>query len=113
MQIDIDKNLIPYEFEIVLNNKLYTLGIDYNTSGDFFTATLSYQNEVLVQGEKILLGQVLFRQLYEDKNYNLDPKYPTDIIMPQSYNGKVDRIGYDQLQENCFLYVVERSEVIE
>lgn len=111
--IPISKNLVPYEFDIILNEKLYTFKINYNATGDFFTADLSLGDKKLIQGEKMLLNQILFRQIYEDNNLNLDSDFPTDIIMPQSYNEQIARMGFEELEEYCFLYIIPRNFIFK
>lgn len=111
--IPISKELCPYKFDIILNGNLYTFKINYNATGDFFTADLNLGDKVLVQGEKILLDQILFRQLYEDNSLNLDEDFPTDILMAQSYNGNVPKLGYKQLESNCLLYAVPRNLLVK
>lgn len=109
--IQIEKELIPYEFDIELGGRLYTLGINYNTYGDFFTADLAFNGEKLATGEKIVLNQFLFRELFEDVNHNVDSRFPTDLIMPLANDESIGTLGWDQLENNCFLYVVPRGEL--
>ena len=48
--IDIEKEKIPYGFEIVLKNETFQLEVFYNTSGDFFTIDLYKNHRPIVYG---------------------------------------------------------------
>ncbi len=109
--IQIEKELIPYEFNIDLGERLYVFGVNYNSVGDFFTADLSYNGEKLATGEKIVLNQFLFREMFEDVNHNVDERYPTDMIMPLANDETIGSLGWYQLENNCFLYVVPRGDL--
>ena len=39
-RIEINKNLIPYRFDIVLAGRAYTFFVDYNRTACFFTVSL-------------------------------------------------------------------------
>ena len=50
--IEIDKDLLPYNFEIILKNwanqeVLYSMDVNYNVSGDFFTFTFIMKGKYL------------------------------------------------------------------
>lgn len=96
--IDIEKDSIPYTFEIVLNDETFQFTINYNSVGDFFTVDL-YKNSQLVRlGEKLVYEQTLF------ENYSyLD--IPKVVISPYDTTGQALRISYDNLNEDVFLYV--------
>lgn len=96
--IDIEKDSIPYTFEIVLNDETFQFTINYNSVGDFFTVDLYRNSELVRLGEKLVYGQVLF------ENYSyLD--IPKIIINPYDTTGRALRISYDNLNEDVFLYV--------
>lgn len=109
--ININKNLIPYSFEIILGGITHKLSIDYNNGGDFFAIDLSNQFGNLVHGEKILLNQVIFQAQYEDENLNLDPRFPRELLIALANNSSVDKASWDHLGSDVFIYVVKRSEV--
>lgn len=96
--IEIDKDLIPYTFEIELANEIFVFEIDYNEQYDFFTVTL-YKNDVLlVQSEKMVLNRPLFVGI-------ADIGLPKVKIIPVSNSKK--RITFDNLGESVFLEVVD------
>lgn len=109
--IDIDINLVPYSFEVELSNKIYTFVINYNFANDYFTVDLLFNNIPLVQGEKLVLNEILFRDIYEDKEHNVNEEFPSELLMPVSSNNDVKRISIDNLGTDVQLYYFERSEL--
>lgn len=97
--IEIEKDLIPYEFDIVLSNKTYTFEINYNAEFDFFTVDLYRNEQPVVLGEKIVYGRRLFStQLYAD--------IPDIPIVPYDLSEKENRVSWDNLNETVFLWLV-------
>ncbi len=100
--IEIIKELIPYEFEIELGVELFTIEIQYNHLYDFFTIDLYKDDEALVLGEKLIYGQPLFTEVYDDR-------FPGPTIIPIDESGKETRVSWDNLNKTVFL-VVDNSE---
>ncbi len=96
--IDIDKDNVPYSFEIVLNGETFQFGINYNSYGDFFTVDLYKNSNLIRMGEKIVYGLPLF-----DNYLYLD--IPKVVILPYDTTGNAIRISYENLNEDVFLYV--------
>lgn len=96
--IDIEKALIPYSFECELGAELFTMQINYNALGDYFTIDLSKDDDVLVLGEKIVYGTPLFSEIYDDR-------FPAPTIIPLDPANKESRVGWDNLNETVFLVV--------
>lgn len=106
--IDIDKSKIPYEQEVVINGETFGFEIYYNKSGDYFTCNLRKNNVLVVGGEKLVYGQILFENLA----YREIPRsviIPYDITRP--YKKHADRITWENLNEDVFLYVIEAGEL--
>lgn len=101
--IKIDKELIPYEFEIILKGETFKFEINYNNSHDFFTVDLYKNNEIIILGEKLVYGRPLFLPcLYKE--------VPKVYILPYDVSGNSDRITFENLNEEVFLYLVEDDE---
>lgn len=96
--IDIDKNEIPYRFEIDLAGEVFTLEIHYNYDFDFFTVSLEKGEEKIVDGEKVLFMQPLFSSIS-------DIRLPKVKIIPRAYGSNVTRVGWDELGKDVFLMV--------
>ena len=98
--IEIFKNDIPYEFEIKLGDKVFQIEVNYNNEADFFTFDLSKNGEVLALGEKLTSMRGLF-ETYRDENF------PEPVIVPASVHDEGKRAGYDELNNDVLLYVLE------
>ena len=72
--IPIQKDLIPYTFDITLGGRTFTFDIRYNAARDFFTVDLLRDEEIIVIGEKIVYGRVLFlNQQHLDAHHTIRP----------------------------------------
>ncbi len=97
MYIDINKALLPYKFSIQLD-RLFTFTVYYNGEYDFFTVDLADGEGLIVKGEKVVYGRRMFEHL---KHLGI----PTVEIKPYEKAGKTDRITFDNLNEEVYLYV--------
>lgn len=98
--IDIDKSLIPYRFDITINDETFRFEIDYNSRFDFFTVNLFKNEEVIVLGEKLVYGKPLFLS----SQYREVPK---PYILPYDLTGQAERVTFENLNEQVFLFIVE------
>lgn len=103
-KIIIDKTLIPYNFDILLADELFNIGIDYNEKHDFFTARLMKDGKVVCEGEPIVYGMPLFRDMY------IAGEYPAIDIVPKDISGENNGITYDNFNETIFL-IIENAGV--
>lgn len=102
MIIDINKDLIPYEFEIELDN-IYNFTIDYNTTYDYFTVDLAIDDSVIITGEKLLYGRPLFGHL---QHLNV----PKVELIPIEILDKVERITFENLGNDVFIFLGDSDE---
>lgn len=100
--IEIEKKLIPYEFDITIAGKTFTFGIYYNAEKDFFTIDLCRNGEPVVIGEKIVYG----RQLFASHAYADIPDVP---IFPYDLSEKENRVTWENLNETVFLWLVSED----
>ena len=98
--IEIEKDLIPYSFEIDLADEEYEIEVHHNNRFDFFTIDLSKDGVQLVLGEKLMLDRPLF-----DGLTHID--LPKVKIIPIDRAGEANRITYDNLESTVFLYLFE------
>lgn len=96
--ISIDKEDIPYQFDVELVGEMFTFLIKYNATFDFFTVDLSKNGEILVYGVPMVYGVPLFGSF---NNVNL-PRVP---LVPYDLANKEDVITYDNMNRTVFLYV--------
>lgn len=97
--IEVEKDLIPYEFEIELENQLFKLDIRYNETYDFFTVDLYKDEELIVAGEKLVYNVPLFESTYDPKTH------PANIIIPLDPSGIENRVSWDTLNKTVFLCI--------
>lgn len=97
--IQINKDIIPFKFDIQLDGTTFTLALDYNAEGDFFTTDLLRDKTLLKAGEKLVYGKPLF----------LDIQYrglPSTAIIPYDPSGRSSRITYDNLSVEVLLFLI-------
>lgn len=97
--IELEKELIPYRFEIELGAELFEMEIHYNLVHDFFTIDLFKDDEVLIYGEKVTYGVPLFADVY-------DSRFPAPTIIPMDESGQEQRVTFENLNETVFLRLV-------
>lgn len=99
--LPIEKENIPYRFDIALPIEIFTFEIRYNDTYDFFTIDLFREGEALVLGERIVYGVPLFQDVY-------DRRFPAPTIIPLDESGNEHRVTYDNLGETVFLAVMNQ-----
>lgn len=102
MYIEIDKNSIPYRFDMEFTGEIYTFELNYNEKFDFFTMGISKDDEPIIVGEKIVYGKTLFSSVN-------DVRLPKVDLIPLDTTGKaVDRITWENFGETVVLWVGEK-----
>lgn len=103
--IEVDVDDIPYHFEVELGDKSYTMYLEYNSIGDFFTITTYYEDEI-ISSEKLVLDKPLFTETYKKNTPTLD-------LIPFSLVESISRITYDNFNTDVFLCVVDLDDYTE
>ena len=101
--INIDKDSIPYKFDMTLAGDTFTFYVNYNTQGDFFTIGLYKNDEAVVLGEKLVYG----RQLFLSYQYRDIPKIP---IVPIDLAGNTERITFENMNKDVFLFLIDGDD---
>ncbi len=105
MILNIDKEAIPYYFDVNLGGETYTMAIHYNSRYDFFTAGLQKDDDVIITEDKIVYGRPLFSVIEDDE------RLPNVTIIPlDEGGGQEERVTYENLGETVFLWVGELDE---
>lgn len=97
--IEIEKELIPYSFDIALAGEEFNLEIMYNKAADLFTCTLSKDNEVLVHNEPIVYGVEMFADVYKSG------LFPMIAIVPLDEAGIENTVTYENFGKTVFLTI--------
>ena len=98
--IEINKDLVPYQFNILLGDEPFDFLVDYNASGDLFTVSL-YKEDELICTEPVILGVPLFQDVYQPG------KYPAVTIEPY---GNADAMTFENLGETVFLTIDDEGD---
>lgn len=101
--IAINKELVPYTFNILLGGELFGIGIDYNETYGFFTVSLSKDGETVCDGEKIVYGKPLFKEIF------VSEKFPSIDIIPYDISGEADSVTFDNLSETVQLIIDDQE----
>ena len=101
--IEIEKDLIPYNFDIMLGQEEFNIYIMYNSVTDSFTATLTKNGEVLVDNEPIVYGIPLFQDVQNER-------FPCLNIVPFDESGQTDEITWDNFGVLVFLTIDDEGD---
>lgn len=93
--IEINKSLVPYQFNILLADEPFDFFVNYNETADLFTVSL-YKNSELICTEPVILGVPLFQDIYQPGIF------PAVTIEPF---GNADDVTFENLGETVFLTI--------
>ena len=102
--IEVEKELLPYNFNIVLAGEEFNLAMDYNKAAELFTCTLSKDGEVVVYNEPLIYGRELFADVYR-ANY-----FPALSIVPLDEAGNETAVTYENFGKTVFLTIDDQLE---
>lgn len=97
--IAINKELVPYTFNILFGGELFEIGVDYNDTFGFFTLSLAKDGETVCDGEKIVYGKPLFEEIF------INGLFPSVEIIPYDTSGAMDAVTFDNLSETVQLII--------
>ncbi len=101
--IELQKDLMPYQFDILLADQWYSIYVQHNKTADLFTLTL-YKGEELITTEPLVLGERLFRDTYQP------PRFPAINLAPYDASGTAKRLTWDNLGESVYLTIDDEEE---
>lgn len=102
--LEVHKDLVPYECDILLAGELFTLQFNYNASADLFTVDLYREGELLCAGEPIIYGVPLWRDVYRAETF------PALDIIPTDPSGENNAVTFDNLSRTVLLIVDNAGE---
>lgn len=102
-RLEINKELIPYSFDILLADDLFTMQINYNEIADLFTISLYKENE-LICNEPVIYNVPLFQDIY------MPERYPQITIIPIDESEKENCVTYKNLSNTVFLCIDNGSD---
>lgn len=101
----INKDLIPYTFEILLADSWYEIAVNYNNTADLFTVALYKDGEAICTGEPLIYGKPLFNDLYNEN-------FPALMIIPCDESGNDNRVTYENFNSTVYLCVFNDDDDI-
>lgn len=97
--IEIEKDMIPYTFEITLGIEVFIFDVLYNDRESLFTVNLyDKDRNPLAYGEPLIYGEVLF-----DAVRDLD--FPIVELRPMDESGEESEITYENMNDKVLLAV--------
>ena len=104
--IEIEKELIPYDFDIILGSEIFNFEIKWNEIGGFYTITLSKDDNVLVYDEPVVYGVTLFKDVFDGDTY------PCIDIVPYDESGQNTSVTKENFNVSVFLTIDDEQEEI-
>lgn len=96
--INVDKNKIPYQFQILLGGKRYSMEWHYNSINDIFTCTLyDSQGNILIYGEPLIYGNPMFSFL------QYGTTFPPVMLVPLDESGEATKVTWENFGETVFV----------
>ena len=102
--IEINKDLVPYQFNILLADQWFEMYINHNKTADLFTVTIYKDNE-LICTEPLVLNVPLFCDVYQPV------KFPAITITPHSTTERV--ITHENVGNSVFLTIDNEGDADE
>ncbi|WP_405381221.1 phage baseplate plug protein [Phascolarctobacterium sp.] len=102
--IEIEKDLLPYNFDIVLAGEEFNMAFMYNKTADLFTCTLSKNKEVLVYNEPVIYGVEMFADVYKSG------VFPMISIVTLDEGGIETAVTYDNFGKTVFLTIDDEPD---
>ena len=103
-RIEINKDLIPYTFEILLCGELFEIRVDYNSTGDLFVLSLYKDGQLIRAGQPLIYGMKLWETVY------VSGEYPMIDIIPLDESGEANSVTYDNLNRTVFLVIDNQGD---
>lgn len=106
-RIEVDKNKMPYQFQIMLGGSMYSMEWQYNSTSERFTCTLcDAQGGPLVYGEPLIYGNPLFAALSHGEIL------PPMEIVPLDESEETQEITWENFGETVFLTLDDEGESV-
>lgn len=105
-RITINKNLIPYNFSIVLGEEVFEFDVDYNATADLFTLTL-YKDGEIVAVEPVIYNVPLFNDIY------MVGRFPVLTIVPYDESQQQTSVTWDNFGVTVFLTIDDKGDDVE
>lgn len=99
--LEVKKDLLPYQCDIVLGNIPFTLHFSYNAAAELFLVDLYKDGKLVCAGEPIVYGIPLWCDVYRSEDF------PNVAIIPLDPSDASNAVTYDNLCETVLLIVAD------
>ncbi len=107
-RIEVDKSKIPYQFQILLGGKRYSMEWQYNSANSIFTCTLyDTAGDVLIYGEPLIYGNPMF------SFPNRGTVFPAIDLVPLDESGEETEVTWVNFGETVFLTLDDEKKSAE
>ena len=101
--IEINKELVPYRFNILLADGWFELSVNYNKTADMFTVAL-YKDDELICSEPLVLGVPMFQDVYQPE------RFPAVMLVPYDPAGDAKAVTRKNIGESVFLTIDDEGD---
>lgn len=105
----LDKERIPYGYEITFDDVVYEFFWTYNSQHDYFSVQLSQSDIILASAEKISLNIPMFEAMNYDTQGNRNLAYPKKLFLPVDISNLEKRITYGNFYKNIFIFAFDKN----
>lgn len=103
--MEINPDLVPFEFNISLLNEIFLIGVNYNETGQFFTIGLSKMDTDTGQYIEVCAGEPIVYCVPLWNDVKTGNNFPKVEILPYDDSGETNKVTFDNLNRNVFLKV--------
>ena len=101
--IEIKKELVPYQFDILLAEEWFSLYVNYNKTVDMYTISL-YKDDELISTEPLVIGAPLFQDVYQPR------RFPAITLVPYDSSGTAISVTSGSLGKTVFLTIDDEGD---
>ncbi|MCR8844208.1 hypothetical protein NQ117_10975 [Paenibacillus sp. SC116] len=102
--LTIEKERLPYSFDMDMGTRTYTFDVRYNNKHDYFTMDISQGGTPLALGVKLVWGVPLFESMETTD-------FPLESIVPYGSDPE-ELVSWETLGNSVFLNVGDENAVI-
>ena len=99
--VEINKEILPYQFNILLADQWFELYVNYNKYADLFTLTV-YKDDELICTEPLILNVPLFVDIYQPE------KFPAILLTPHGVTEH--SVSFSNMGNTVFLTIDDEGD---
>lgn len=108
MRMNINKELIPYEFQLKCRGEIFFIVIKhFSANNRIYIDIYDEEKNLLLENEKLIQDIPIGLYIFKDNNLTQNITLPKAIIIPMSDNGKQYEVNYENFYTEIFLEYFE------